>query len=274
MRWRALTFFSTGFLLFSLSALAAPKADLWDRWLPHDPQSTLAVDHGAWDEWLKTYVAQGKDGVNRVRYAAVTGSDRRALDAYLAGLGRTPVSKLNRSEQQAFWINLYNAMTVQVILTHYPVKSIRDIDISPGFFSDGPWGKKLMEIEGEEVSLDDIEHRILRPIWNDPRIHYAVNCASIGCPNLQTLAFTSANADELLTQGAKAYVNHPRGVQFNGKKLIVSSIYRWFASDFGQSDRAIIGHLNSHAEPPLRGQLERTNRISDHGYDWALNEVK
>ena len=161
--------------------------------------------------------------MNLVRYAAVSGSDRKALDAYLKRLGGTSVSKLKRSEQRAYWINLYNALTVQVILAHYPVESIRDIDISPGFFSDGPWGKKLMQVEGEEVSIDDIEHRILRPIWKDPRIHYAVNCASIGCPNLQPVAFTSANADTLLTEGAKAYVNHPRGVRFDGGSLVVSS---------------------------------------------------
>ncbi len=273
MRLRLMTLLCVGFLLAGIAALAAPKPDLWDRWLAHDPKSRLTVDHSAWDEFLQTYVIQGQDGVNRVRYAAVSGSDRKALDAYLARLGTTPVSKLNRNEQRAFWINLYNALTVQVILAHHPVNSIRDIDISPGFFSDGPWGKKLVQIEGAEVSLDDIEHRILRPIWKDPRIHYAVNCASIGCPNLQRLAYTPANADELLTQGAKAYVNHPRGVRFEGKTLVVSSIYRWFAPDFGGNDRAIIGHLNGYAEPPLRAELERTSRIADHGYDWALNEA-
>ncbi len=262
-------------LLFcSAPTLAAPKADLWDRWLAHDPRSTGTVDHKAWGRFLKAYLVHGKDGVNRLRYGRITAPDRAALDGYLTRLAAVPVSKLKRTEQRAFWINLYNAQTVSVILAHYPVKSIRDIDISPGFFSDGPWGKKLVSIENEKVSLDDIEHRILRPIWKDARVHYAVNCAAIGCPNLQDQAFTVENTDGLLTKAAREYVNHPRGVRVEKEKLVVSSIYRWFAADFGGNDGAVIAHLKRYADPPLRGQLERLSRISDHGYDWSLNDTR
>ena len=97
-----------------------------------------------------------------------------ALNAYVENLSRMPINDFNRAEQKAFWINLYNALTVKVVLAAYPVKSIRDIAISPGLFARGPWGKKLIEIDGETVSLNDIEHRILRPIWRDPRLHYAL----------------------------------------------------------------------------------------------------
>ena len=88
-------------------------------------------------------------------------------------------------EQRAFWINLYHALTVRVILSHYPVSGIREIDISPGLFARGPWDRKLIPVEGVELTLNDIEHRILRPIWRDPRVHYALNCASLGCPDLR-----------------------------------------------------------------------------------------
>ena len=261
-------------LLFcSAPTLAAPKADLWDRWLAHDPQSTGTVDHKPWDRFLKANIVRGSDGVTRLPYATISAADRMALDGYLARLAKVPVSKLKQTEQRAFWINLYNALTVSVILDHYPVKSIWDIDISPGFFSVGPWGKKLISIEGVKVSLDEIEHRILRPIWKDPRIHYAVNCAAIGCPNLQTQAFTSENTDGLLSQAAREYVNHPRGVRVEDEKLVVSSIYRWFAADFGSKDRAVIAHLKRYAEPTLQRRLEQVSRIWSHGYDWALNEV-
>ncbi len=261
-------------LLFSsTSALAAPKADLWDRWLAHDPQSTATVDHKPWDRFLKANIVRGSDGVTRLPYATISAADRMALDGYLARLAKVPVGKLNQTEQRAFWINLYNALTVSVILDYYPVKSILDIDISPGLFSNGPWGKKLISIEGVKVSLDEIEHRILRPIWKDPRIHYAVNCASIGCPNLQTQAFTSENTDGLLSQATREYVNHPRGVRVEDEKLVVSSIYRWFAADFGGKDRAVIAHLKRYAEPTLQRRLEQVSRIWSHGYDWALNEV-
>ena len=261
-------------LLSSASTLAAPKADLWDRWVAHDPQSTVKVDHQPWGRFLKTYIVHGQDGVNRLPYAQISPADRAALDSYLARLAAVPVSKLKRTEQRAFWINLYNAQTVSVILAHYPVKSIRDIDISPGFFSDGPWGKKLVRIENEKVSLDEMEHRILRPIWKDPRVHYALNCASIGCPNLQNQAFTVENTDGLLTKAAREYVNHPRGARVEKEKLVVSSIYRWFAAGFGGTDGAVIAHLKRYADAPLRGQLDRQSRISNHGYDWALNEAR
>ena len=255
-------------------AMAAPKAKLWDRWLSHDSQATLQVDHSPWSRFLSAYLIPGKDGVNLLAYGQVAPADRLILERYITSLANIPVSQLNRSEQKAFWINLYNALTVQVVLDHYPVESIRDIDISPGFFANGPWGKQLVRIEGEAVSLDDIEHRILRPIWKDPRIHYGVNCASIGCPNLQLQAFTAKNTDALLDKGARDYINHPRGVRVAGNRLIVSSIYDWFIEDFNGNDEGVIAHLQRYAEPGLREQLQRFNRISDHEYDWSLNDIR
>ncbi len=258
-------------LLLPLTATAAPSADLWERWTAHDATATAQVDHAAWDGFLARHLRTGEDDIARIAYDAVSDSDKGELAAYLAALAGTRVSGLNRAEQQAYWINLYNALTVQVILDHYPVDSIRDIDISPGFFSAGPWGKKLIAIEGETVSLDDIEHRILRPIWKDPRIHYAVNCASIGCPNLQDKAFTADNTEALLNRGARAYINHPRGVRVDGNKLTVSSIYKWFEADFGGTDAGVIAHLQSFAEPDLKAALSRVKRIDADRYNWSLN---
>ena len=193
-------------------AFAAPKADLWPHWEKHDPASEKTIDHSDWRNFLATYlVTDHPSGVNLVRYGEVTKEDRTGLQNYLGKLEGTGVSSLNRDEQAAFWINLYNALTIEVILEHYPVESIRDIDISPGWFSAGPWGAKLVTIEGQKVSLDDIEHRILRPIWQDPRLHYAVNCASMGCPNLQPEPFAAENLEALFNRGARQHVNHPRG---------------------------------------------------------------
>ena len=159
---------ATGF--GGVESLFAPKASLWEKWLAHDARSRTTVDHDAWQDFLDKYVSAHEDGVNRVAYGTVSKPDKSALDGYIVRMTAVPVAKLSRAEQLAFWINLYNALTVKVILTHYPVESIRDIDISPGLFSDGPWDKKLIEIDGEMLSLNDIEHRILRPIWRDPRI--------------------------------------------------------------------------------------------------------
>jgi hypothetical protein len=257
--------------LTSLEALFAPKAELWARWQAHDPSAATAVDHGPWDRILQAYVAPDAAGVNRFDYAGVSAPDRAALDGYVAGLAALPVSRYARAEQLAYWINLYNALTVQVVLAHYPVESIRDIDISPGLFADGPWGKALLEIEGEPVSLNDIEHRILRPIWRDPRIHYALNCAALGCPDLQRRAFTAATSEALLEAAARAFVNSPRGARFENNGLVVSSIYVWFGEDFGGGDSGVIAHLRRYAEPALAARLAGVDKLGGHAYDWTLN---
>ncbi len=259
-------------LLFPTMLLAAPKADLWEYWEQHDPDSSGTVDHSPWSDFLQGYVSQGPDGVNLVDYQGVTARDRESLGRYLESLTGVEVTSLSRASQRPFWINLYNALTIQVVLDHYPVDSIKDIDISPGFFSSGPWDKKLVTIEGQELSLNDIEHRILRPIWKDPRIHYAVNCASMGCPNLQREAFTAENTDNLLDKAAREYINHPRGVNINGGDLVVSSIYDWFQEDFGDSEAGVIKHLMQYADPKLKRKLQGFEDINDDRYDWSLNE--
>lgn len=259
---------------FATTSPAAPSAQTWERWTRHDSASQLRVDHTAWTTLLAAHVVPGADGINRLRYAAIAGEARALLDDYLGTLQRVPISTARRDEQRAFWINLYNALTVHIVVSHYPVTSIRDIDISPGLFADGPWGLKQVNVEGEELSLDDIEHRILRPIWKDPRIHYAVNCASLGCPNLLREAFTAGNTERLLDDGAHAYVNHPRGANVSAGQLTVSSIYAWFEDDFGGNDAGVIEHLRRYADDPLLSALEAVTRIHGDAYDWSLNDTR
>ncbi|MCU7844994.1 MAG: DUF547 domain-containing protein [Candidatus Thiodiazotropha sp. (ex Monitilora ramsayi)] len=260
-------------LLFTLTSglHAAPRAEAWSHWNQSQATRSFEIDHEPWQQFLDRYLVVSGDGINRVKYAAVTKHDREMLGNYLKYLQRLPVRQMTRDQQLAYWINLYNAGTVSVILDHYPVASILDIDISPGLFSNGPWGKKLFTIDAQAVSLDDIEHRILRPLWRDPRIHYAVNCASLGCPNLQTTAFTEINAEELLNHAADIFINHQRGVRIDRDRLVVSSIYHWFKVDFGKNDAAIIEHLRQYAKAPLLKQLQNIAQIDDHDYDWSLN---
>jgi hypothetical protein len=257
---------------FSLEALFAPKPDLWADWQAHDAASTQMVDHSAWDRLLARYRSVGEDGIALVDYGKFSDADRKALDSYVAGLANTRVSLLNRAEQFAYWVNLYNALTVKVVLDARIPKSILDIDISPGLFADGPWGKKLLTIEGREVSLNDIEHRILRPIWKDPRIHYAVNCASLGCPDLPAKAFTASNTEEKLEAAARAYVNHPRGARLVDGVLHVSSIYVWFAEDFG-GEAGVLKHLARYARADLANRIRQLTTTAGHTYNWNLNKV-
>jgi len=258
-----------------IEALFAPSARLWPRWQAHDPASRQTVDHAAWDRFLKARLRRRADGIMGVAYGAVTADDRAALLAYVAGLERVAVSALNRAEQYAFWVNLYNAVTVRVVLDRYPVASIRDIDLGGGglFGGGGPWAARVVTIEAEGLTLNDIEHRILRPIWRDPRTHYALNCASVGCPDLRPAAWTAAGLDAALDAAARAYVNHPRGVRAGPNGLVLSSIYNWFAEDFGQLD-GVLAHLRRHAAPDLLAAINRAAIVTDYAYDWSLNDVK
>ncbi len=270
---------SRGVLLILLAGLtgvgtlaAAPQAELWPRWSEHNPNSTQVVDHEPWANFLDRYlVTDHPSGVNRVRYADVSASDARELDDYIDKLQSIEVSNLNRAEQRAFWLNMYNAHTIKLILDHYPVDSIREIDIS-GLFANGPWGAKIISVEGVELTLDDIEHRILRPIYEDPLVHYAVNCASIGCPNLPPEPFTADNYQKLAEAGAESFINHPRGVNIEGDPLKASSIYNWFMADFGDSWEGVRSHLLQYAEGAVRNALAGYDGSVKYDYDWSLNE--
>lgn len=260
-----LTLVSMGTTVF-----AAPKAELWPHWQANNPQNSVNIDHSAWAQFLKKYLTISKSGTaNLVRYAEVNSADRDSLAQYISDLSNIPITKLNRAEQKAAWINLYNALTIYTILDHYPVKSIRDI--RSGWFSGGPWDLKLIKVEGIKLSLNDIEHRILRPIWQDNRVHYAVNCASLGCPNLQAEPFTAENSNDLLEKAAHEYVNSLRGVDLTGGELNLSSIYDWFQSDFGGTDAAVLAHLEKFAAPELAGKLINYHGTISYQYSWDLN---
>jgi len=273
---RVLAIACLGLLLAScatLESMAAPSARLVStHWLQNDPHSSIRLDHSAWTRFLASYLVPGNDGINRVAYGRVDAARRALLDAYIAMLEANPVSRLSRLEQLAYWINLYNAVTTRVVLQHYPVRSIRDID--GGLFGTGPWDVKLVTVEGERLSLNDIEHGILRPIWHDPRIHYALNCASNSCPKLQPIAFTAGNVERLLDEAACDYVNDPRGVRIVGGRLIVSSIYAWYREDFGPGETAVLDHLRHYAKPQLAAELARFRKPDEDTYDWRLIDAR
>ncbi|MEM8774337.1 MAG: DUF547 domain-containing protein [Pseudomonadota bacterium] len=247
---------------------SAPKA--LGKWVAHNASNNQPVDHSAWTKLLGKYVKRDSSGLNRFGYAKVSAADKAALDAYIQSLEKVKITDRSRAVQKAYWLNLYNAVTVDLILDNYPVRSIRDI--KSGLISIGPWGKELVTVESTDLTLDNIEHNILRPIWKDPRIHYGVNCASVGCPNLHTKAFTARNTEKLLDQLARDYVNNPRGLSISGDRVTVSKIYKWFAYDFGNSEEGVLNHLAQYATPDRRAALERVGSISKSKYDWALNE--
>lgn len=258
-------------LLCSSIVHSAPKSELWDRWVGFSVDSDVKVDHQVLDEFLSKYTTEDSDGNRLIKYASVTGEEKDDLSDYIKRLAATNPGLLNRNEQFAFWVNLYNALTIQLILDNYPIESIAKLG---GFFSFGPWDKELVTIMGNELTLNDIEHRILRPIWKDNRIHYVVNCASLGCPNIGRKAFSAENRDGQLDAAAKEFINSSKGFRVSGDGLILSKIYQWYSDDFGDLD-SLMEHFSRYRDNlPLYTKQELARLKVSFEYNWLLNESK
>lgn len=249
------------------TALALPFAAVAAGALPVRAQGS-----GDYARLLARYTAQGADGLVRVRYAAFAASaaDRAALDAHIAREAARSPSRMTRADAFAFWADLYNAVTLQVVLAAWPVRSIRNI--RPGPLDTGPWKAKRVTVEGRRLSLDDIEHGIMRPTFRDPRVHYAVNCASIGCPNLKRTPWSGATLEADLDAAARTFINSPRGVAIRPDgRLTISSIYRWFREDFGGNEAGVLAHLARYAQGDRQARLAVGARIGGDAYDWSIN---
>ena len=261
-----ITFLAMALMSFMfIESSSAPKAELWQRWKTFNPASRETIDHRQWDRFLRIYIKQDNNNINRVAYDQLGAGGKSELEEYLKLLGGTPISLFARNEQKAFWINLYNALTVQLIAEYYPVASIRDIPLA--------WDKKLAKIENVGLSLNDIEHRILRPIWHDARIHYTINCGALGFPNLLKVAFTGRNTSQLTELAAHNYINQHRGAHIKDGSLIVSKIYNWYKEDFGGTDQSVIAHLRTYAEFKLLEELKKKEYFDNYEFDWGLNDT-
>ncbi len=265
-------------LLSGVVIAAAAKPALAQDFTKHTAGSTKTVDHSTWDRLLKAYVKPAADGVNRVDFARFKAQSHADLKKYVMALEAIDFTTLDRPEQFAFWANLYNAKTIDVVLDKFPVKSIKDISLGGGLktlVTGGPWQAKVVKVNGLAMSLDDIENNAMRPVFKDPRVHYSVNCASLGCPNLLPEAFTGAKLEAQLEAAAKAFINHPRAFKVEGGKVVMaSSIYTWFVADFGGSVAGVLDHARTYAEPALKQKLEGITAIADYDYDWKLIDAK
>jgi hypothetical protein len=224
--------------------------------------SSDTVDHSIYADLLNKYV---KDDV--VDYQGFKSEETR-LDQYLTVLENTDTKNLSRNEQFAFYANAYNAWTVKLILSAYPgVKSIKDL----GSVFKSPWKKKLARIDGKVITLDDIEHSILRPRFKDPRVHFAVNCASKGCPPLRPEPYQGGILDRQLDEMTEAFLNDPSRNRLEGRTLYVSRIFKWFSEDFNKD---IVGFFLKYAKEDLKEQLESNKnkiKVKYLDYDWSLN---
>ena len=242
-------------------------------------------DHGDWDRLLAAHVSDIGDGfATAVDYTGFS-KDRDALEAYLDALAAVEQSEFDRwdrDEQLAFLINVYNAWTVELILTAYPdLDSIRDL----GSFFSSPWKKSFVRLFGEEVSLDHVEHTLIRGSgrYEEPRIHFAVNCASIGCPALAAEAYRGDTLEQQLEAATRRFLADSTRNRTNNNALEVSSIFKWYRGDFEKGWRGIdslgaflaryadaVGLTDEQADQAAKSKM----RIRFLSYDWALNDTR
>ncbi len=226
---------------------------------------TERFDHATWDAVLRQFV----DDQGRVDYHGLL--ERRALlDEYLAAVGAADLRTLRRSELLALLINAYNTCTVELILDHAGngelPDSIRDIP--------SPWKTKRCVVGGERLTLDEIEHSLIRPVFGDPRIHAAVNCASGSCPLLASRAFTGEMLETQLQRAMREMVNSTDHVRVHDGRLEVSKIFDWYGGDFGGSRQDVADYVKSFAAPALLAQIEALGErpeVRFLDYDWSLN---
>lgn len=217
--------------------------------------SAVNVDHSQWTKLLQKYV--NKQGM--VNYKGFQNEETQ-LDAYLDMLAaKDPNNDWSVQELLAFYINLYNAQTVKLIVENYPTKSIKDLD--------GPWTKGRARVDGRELSLGGIENGILRKM-NEPRIHFAINCASISCPKLLDEAYTAAKINEQLERVTKEFINGSKN-DISENNAEISSIFKFYPDDWKVNGKVnITGYINQYSSTKLNPKANLTYKE----YDWGLNE--
>ena len=236
----------------------------WGIFSRVEKTAAAAEDHVIWAELLNKYVKPG--GVD---YAGFK-SEEEKLDRYLKVLEHTDSKTLSRDEQFAYYINAYNAWTIKLILSAYPgIKSIKDL----GTFLKSPWEKKFVRIDGDELTLDDIEHHILRPRFKDPRVHFAINCSAASCPPMSSQPYWGSSLDLQLDQATRSFINDPNSYRLEGNAFYVSRIFKWFAEDFNHD---VVGFYLKYARDDLKKKLTAKKdalELKYLHYDWSLNDV-
>lgn len=235
--------------------------------------------HAAWNGLLERHVHWVRAGVaSTVDYPALAG-ERHALDGYLAQLSAVSPAEFNgwsRDQRLAFLINAYNAFTVRLILDHYPLESIKDI----GSLFSSPWERRFIALLGQTLSLDDLEHRLIRQsgVYDEPRIHFVVNCASIGCPALRPQAMVAEQLEEQLEDSLRRFLSDRQRNRYDrqANRLLISKIFDWYGEDFARQAGSVSRYLAARADwlsdaPADRQRIRQGVGLGYLDYDWSLN---
>jgi len=235
-------FISLSFL--SMAVHSAPKSKMIDFWNDYEPSSHLKINHSAWNSVLQKYVVTDHPtSVNRFRYDDVTDQDEH---------------------KKAYWINLYNASVVSIVLRVEPEKSVRSVSRI--------WKRKRFKIARQKMSLADIEHGVIRPLSNDPRVNFGFFHGTVGAGNILPVAFTGDNLDALLEENVRSFITQSsRGVDIQGNTLQVSSMFDWYKSDFGGSDDDVKNFIKQYVSSEIASAIDQTTSIA-YQYDWELNK--
>ena len=216
--------------------------------------SAQKMDHSEWTKILQLHVSES----GKVNYKEFN-SNRESLENYLDNLANhAPNKNWSNAETKAYWINAYNAYTIQLILDNYPLKSIKDLN--------DPWSQTFFKINGKMMSLNTIEHKILRPM-GDPRIHFAIVCASESCPKLLNVAYAAETLNIQLDQAARDFINDASKNSITASKITISKLFKWFKSDFPKGE-AFINYLNTYSTLKINPET----KINYQNYNWSLNE--
>jgi len=215
------------------------------------------IDHSLWDALLKKHVSAG----GNVNYDGFK-SSQAELDSYLTLLKENvPSSTWSKEETMAYWINAYNAFTIKLILNHSPINSIMKINNGKA------WDLVFIKIGGKEYSLNNIEHDILRAKYKDPRIHFAVNCASVSCPKLRNRAFTATGLNQQLEEMSRSFVNNSSKNSISSDHIVVSQLFNWYKGDFTMQG-SVIDFLNKYSKTKINSDAS----IQFKEYNWNLNK--
>ena len=212
-----------------------------------------APSHAPFSDLLKKHVSAS----GAVNYAALK-KEQAQLDAYLKTLAnQAPEASWSRNEKLAYWINLYNAATLDLILDHYPISSIMSLD------GGKTWDVKRVKSGSRTLSLNQIENEIIRPEYKEPRIHFAVNCAAKGCPPLRNAAFIASKLDQQLEEQTRKFINNPAHIKISGKQVQISRIFDWYSDDFTDV-KSFIGRYRD---------IPKDSNLTFTDYDWSLNKA-
>ena len=230
----------------------------------------MVFDHSQFDQILKAYV----DDQGLVDYKRI-GGDKR-FHNYMAQLERAVIEQMSIDGRLAFWINAYNAVTIDKVIRWKPKKSVRETGIRGLWISTKFFTSREHTVAGKPVSQDDIEHEILRKQFKDPRIHFAIVCASSSCPKLARYAFSEEHLQHQLEEETRNFVNSDRGLRMDYAKntLYLSKLFDWFAGDFEGQSGSVLAFIRPYLNEEATAFLARKPKIAYLRYDWALNAKK